>query len=87
MVNEDFIESFPNAGDEFHPYLVSDHSLVAVCFPESYEKKIKPFRYDNYIGEKEDFLPTVASEWYNNVKGCRMYNLIMKMKKLKSKMN
>ncbi|GKF76082.1 RNA-directed DNA polymerase, eukaryota, reverse transcriptase zinc-binding domain protein [Tanacetum coccineum] len=87
MVNEEFMGSFPNASATFLPYMVSDHSPVLVNFPQSYAKKIKPFRFANYIADKEDFLPTVAREWNSEIMGCKMYKLVMKMKKMKSKMN
>ncbi|GJV97415.1 RNA-directed DNA polymerase, eukaryota, reverse transcriptase zinc-binding domain protein [Tanacetum coccineum] len=50
-----------------------------VHFTQSYEKKIKPFRFANYIVDKEEFLPTVASEWRKEVHGCRIYNLSSKI--------
>ncbi|PWA89784.1 RNA-directed DNA polymerase, eukaryota, Reverse transcriptase zinc-binding domain protein [Artemisia annua] len=89
MVNGDFLEAFPSAGAgaEYLPYLISDHSPVKVRFPQCFEKKIKPFRFANYITSKEEFLPTVVSEWSQRVSGCKMYCLVKKMKKLKSKMN
>ncbi|GKA55522.1 RNA-directed DNA polymerase, eukaryota, reverse transcriptase zinc-binding domain protein [Tanacetum coccineum] len=75
MVNEEFMGSFPNASATFLPYMVSDHSPVLVNFPQSYAKKIKPFRFANYIADKEDFLPTVAREWNSEIMGCKMYKL------------
>ncbi|PWA81906.1 RNA-directed DNA polymerase, eukaryota, Reverse transcriptase zinc-binding domain protein [Artemisia annua] len=87
MVNGDFLEAFPNAGVEFMPYLISDHSPVKVSFPQSLEKKIKPFRFANYVANKEEFLTTMADGWNQEIRGCIMYCLVKKMKNLKSSMN
>ncbi|GJV17758.1 RNA-directed DNA polymerase, eukaryota, reverse transcriptase zinc-binding domain protein [Tanacetum coccineum] len=78
---------FPDANALFLPYLVSDHSLVVVKFPQRYEKKIKHFRFANYIVEKEEFLPAVTKGWNIEVQGYKMFQLIKKMKALKSQLN
>nr|GEV70540.1 hypothetical protein [Tanacetum cinerariifolium]GEV70977.1 hypothetical protein [Tanacetum cinerariifolium] len=65
MVNEELMLKFPDAIALFLPYLVFDHSPVVVKFHQRYEKKIRPFRFINYIVEKEEFLPIVT-------KGCNI---------------
>ncbi|PWA90456.1 heat shock protein 70 [Artemisia annua] len=47
MVNEEFLDQFPNAIAEFLPYLISDHSPVNVKFPQCFDKKIKPSEYND----------------------------------------
>ncbi|GJT00726.1 RNA-directed DNA polymerase, eukaryota, reverse transcriptase zinc-binding domain protein [Tanacetum coccineum] len=75
MVNEDLIMKFPDANALFLPYLVSDHSLVVVRFPHSFEKKKKAFRFANFITEKVEFLPTVATDWEVDVQGYKISDL------------
>ena len=69
MVNAEFMLKFPLAGADFIPYMVSNHSLVVISFPQSLNKFIKPFRFANYIGDKKEVLPTVEKEWNVDVEG------------------
>ncbi|PWA88072.1 reverse transcriptase domain, Reverse transcriptase zinc-binding domain protein [Artemisia annua] len=50
------------------------------------EKKNKPFRFANFIADREEFLATVEKEWNCNVQGVRMCKLVKKLKNLKSHM-
>ena len=83
MVNEDFMRQFPMANATFMPYLVSDHSLVVVRIPSIMAKKSKPFRFANFVSDKEEFISTVEKEWRCEEQGVRMYKLVKKMKNLK----
>ncbi|GJZ41493.1 RNA-directed DNA polymerase, eukaryota, reverse transcriptase zinc-binding domain protein [Tanacetum coccineum] len=72
----------------YNPYaIVSDHSPMMINFPKSFDKKKKPFRFANYIVDKEDFLTTVQNGWNNEVQGSKMFRLVKKMKGLKRDLN
>ncbi|GJZ80916.1 RNA-directed DNA polymerase, eukaryota, reverse transcriptase zinc-binding domain protein [Tanacetum coccineum] len=45
------------------PYLISDHSPGVLIFPEGLPKKVKSFRFTNYIADKQEFLDVVAKGW------------------------
>ncbi|GKC98790.1 RNA-directed DNA polymerase, eukaryota, reverse transcriptase zinc-binding domain protein [Tanacetum coccineum] len=83
MVNEELMNQFCNANALFLPYLVSDHSLVVVNFPQTFVKKKKAFRFANFITERDTFLPTIAAGWEVKFHGHKMYQLVQKMKGLK----
>ncbi|GKC15340.1 RNA-directed DNA polymerase, eukaryota, reverse transcriptase zinc-binding domain protein [Tanacetum coccineum] len=87
MVNEVLILKYPMANATFLPYLVSDHSPVLITFPQSLIKSVKPFRFANYIGVKEEFLPTVKKEWNTDIEGHSMFRLVNKLNILKTHMN
>ncbi|GJX70394.1 RNA-directed DNA polymerase, eukaryota, reverse transcriptase zinc-binding domain protein [Tanacetum coccineum] len=65
--NEDFIKSFPQAHAKFLPYIISDHSPAILCVPFNIRKKVKSFRFSNYITNKQEFIPieaTLVEEFY-----------------------
>ncbi|GKB06930.1 hypothetical protein Tco_0835163 [Tanacetum coccineum] len=87
MVNDDLMLQFYDANALFLPYLVSDHSPVVVRFPYSFRKKKKAFIFANFIAEKDEFIPIVATGWEIDIQGHRMYKLVKKMKALKYNLN
>ncbi|GKA04436.1 RNA-directed DNA polymerase, eukaryota, reverse transcriptase zinc-binding domain protein [Tanacetum coccineum] len=87
MVNEELILKYPMANANFLPYLVSDHNPIIISFPQTLTKIVKPFRFANYIGDKEEFIPTVKKEWNADIEGHNMFRLVKRMKNLKSHMN
>ncbi|GJU04045.1 RNA-directed DNA polymerase, eukaryota, reverse transcriptase zinc-binding domain protein [Tanacetum coccineum] len=56
LTNEEFITQFPQANAKFLPYIISDHSSSILSIPSSIQKKIKSFRFSNYLTEKQDFI-------------------------------
>ncbi|GJW90404.1 RNA-directed DNA polymerase, eukaryota, reverse transcriptase zinc-binding domain protein [Tanacetum coccineum] len=87
MANEVLIGQYPKAHAKFLPYIISDHTPSVLCIPTTNFKKPKAFRFSNFITGKEDFLPLVAEKWHMEIRGVYMYQVVQKMKKLKSPLN
>ncbi|GJW86812.1 RNA-directed DNA polymerase, eukaryota, reverse transcriptase zinc-binding domain protein [Tanacetum coccineum] len=56
---EDLSTQYSRAHGVFLPYLISDHSPGVLIFPEGLPKKVKSFRFTNYIADKQEFLDVV----------------------------
>ncbi|GKD09549.1 hypothetical protein Tco_1189234 [Tanacetum coccineum] len=87
MINEEFIQQFQNASGVFLPFLISDHSPAVATFPEGLRKRIRSFRFVNYVADKEEFADCVRKEWENDITGCHMYRVVQKLKRLKKPLN
>ncbi|GJS69721.1 hypothetical protein Tco_0702562 [Tanacetum coccineum] len=83
MANEAFIGGYHQAFVNFLPYLTSDHSAAMLVIPNGRSKKIKPFRFANYVVDKPEFLDIVN----NCVNGFAMFKLVKKLKNMKTHMN
>ncbi|GJV64974.1 RNA-directed DNA polymerase, eukaryota, reverse transcriptase zinc-binding domain protein [Tanacetum coccineum] len=51
--------------------------------PDDIQKKKSTFRFTNHVAEKEEFLEILKSVWQKDIKGCKMYRVVQKMKMLK----
>nr|GEW73720.1 hypothetical protein [Tanacetum cinerariifolium] len=69
LPNEDFIKSYPQAHAKFLSYIISDHSPAIICVPFIVKKKVRSFRFSNYITVKQEFIPIVKEKWEQNVHG------------------
>ncbi|GJR43473.1 RNA-directed DNA polymerase, eukaryota, reverse transcriptase zinc-binding domain protein [Tanacetum coccineum] len=87
MSNEEFINQYPKAHDKFLPYIISDHTPSILCITTAFKRKIKAFRFFNFLTDKQEFLPIVREKWSKEVKGFHMYQVVQKMKSLKSPLN
>ncbi|GJR84895.1 RNA-directed DNA polymerase, eukaryota, reverse transcriptase zinc-binding domain protein [Tanacetum coccineum] len=87
MANEDFNKPYQNAFGVFHPFMISDHSPAVVTIPNGLKKKRKAFRFMNYIADKKEFIECVESKWNYEIKGCNMYKVVQKLKRLKKPLN
>ncbi|GJS25684.1 RNA-directed DNA polymerase, eukaryota, reverse transcriptase zinc-binding domain protein [Tanacetum coccineum] len=67
MVNSEFIDVYGSAYSRFHPFLISDHSLVVIHLPNTLERKKKSFKFSNFVADKAEFLDVVKKNG-NNVK-------------------
>ncbi|GJT98779.1 RNA-directed DNA polymerase, eukaryota, reverse transcriptase zinc-binding domain protein [Tanacetum coccineum] len=83
LSNEGFIKDFPQAHAKFLPYLISDHTPAILCIPSNVKKKIKSFRFSNYIADKQEFIPIVKDKWNQDIHGYKMYQVVKKLKSLK----
>ncbi|GJV37853.1 RNA-directed DNA polymerase, eukaryota, reverse transcriptase zinc-binding domain protein [Tanacetum coccineum] len=62
-------------------------SPTVVTIPNGLKKKRKAFRFMNYIADKKEFIKCVESEWNHKIKGCNMYKVVQKPKRLKKPLN
>ncbi|XP_021996270.1 uncharacterized protein LOC110893471 [Helianthus annuus] len=84
MCNVHCIDMFPNASAFFHPYRVSDHAPSILKLPNVTRDKPKPFKFVNLVAEKDGFMEEVKRIWSTNIDGYRMYQVVRKLKLLKS---
>ncbi|GKC49405.1 RNA-directed DNA polymerase, eukaryota, reverse transcriptase zinc-binding domain protein [Tanacetum coccineum] len=78
---------YSSAHGVFLPYVVSDHNPGVLIVPEGLPKKKKTFRFVNYIADKSDFIDVMKQGWDLNVKGCKMFKVVKKLKNLKKPLN
>ncbi|XP_062103902.1 uncharacterized protein LOC133815024 [Humulus lupulus] len=82
MVNDQWLEKFPNDEAIFFPKGDFDHSPCLVIFSSEFETR-KPFRYFNFWSSYTDFFDKLSVSWNEEVTGTLMYCLINKLKKLR----
>nr|GEU52295.1 RNA-directed DNA polymerase, eukaryota, reverse transcriptase zinc-binding domain protein [Tanacetum cinerariifolium] len=86
MTNEEFIMQYLNAHAKFLPYIISDTPSI-FYIPTSKKKKVKAFRFFNYLTKKQEFMHIVTNKWKQEIHGFHMYRVVQKMKSLKSSLN
>ncbi|XP_071741913.1 uncharacterized protein [Rutidosis leptorrhynchoides] len=86
LINEEVMNSIPQANGIFLPYVISDHSPAILCLPHFMVDKPKSFRFMNFIADKKEFLPTVEKGWEDKHVWCSMYCLQKKLKGLKKEL-
>ncbi|GKB77893.1 hypothetical protein Tco_0944788 [Tanacetum coccineum] len=87
MSNEEFIKQYLQARAIFLPYIISDHALVVLCIPSKMKRKIKAFKFSNFMTDQKEFLPIVKDQWDKEIKEFHIYKVVKKLKKLKSPLN
>lgn len=83
MGNGKFVEQFPRGHVVFMPYNISDHSPAILHLPDVLKRKPCPFKFNNHLVSKKEFIPLVRKAWDQNVPGCTMYSVVTKLKRLK----
>ncbi|GJW79033.1 hypothetical protein Tco_0140715 [Tanacetum coccineum] len=78
--NDDFLGSFAI----FQPCRISDHSPCVLHIPTVTKSKSKPFKFTNFLVYKEGFCEVVESGWNVNFEGFAMYQVVKRLKGLKS---
>nr|XP_043639236.1 uncharacterized protein LOC122610306 [Erigeron canadensis] len=86
MGNIHFITEFPSAHAIFQPYRVSDHAPCILKFPGMTRDKPKPFKFLNFLVHKAGFKEEVAKAWDAHLEGFSMYQVVCKLKSLKTPM-
>lgn len=86
LVNGSWFTSFPNSIATFLPPTVSNHCamlLQSSFVPASYPK---PFKFFSNWLPNRSFLPIVDKVWNQNVHGAEMFQVVKKLKLLKSEL-
>ncbi|XP_071740250.1 uncharacterized protein [Rutidosis leptorrhynchoides] len=83
MANDVFINGYTNAYVTFQPYRTSDHCPAVLRVPVDMEKKVRSFKFSNYIAKKEGFKATVQRGWNLEVHGYSMYRLVQRLRIMK----
>ena len=83
LVNESWIDQFPVSNAMFLPSSISDHSPVVVSVSGKAQSFKKPFKYFDFWAEHKDFLPKVAQDWNQYIRGVPMFRICQKLRSLK----
>ncbi|GJV26153.1 reverse transcriptase domain-containing protein [Tanacetum coccineum] len=83
MGNSYFIASFPTSFANFMSYLSSDHCPTVLAIPEVVVKRLKSFRFLNFLADKKEFMDIVKDNWNVKVKGFAMFKLAKRLKAMK----
>ncbi|XP_022042229.1 uncharacterized protein LOC110944891 [Helianthus annuus] len=86
MGNMKFIDVFPAAAACFHPWRVSYHTPCILVLPNIQRDKPKPFKFVNLLTRKLGFIDVVKNIWSTKVDGYYMFQVIKKLKLLKTPM-
>ncbi|XP_074267027.1 uncharacterized protein LOC141590328 [Silene latifolia] len=84
LINDDWMAKYPDAYVHFLPEGLFDHN-PSVCFRRHDRVHRKPpFRYFNMWSMDEHFAEVVQTTWATSIDGTMMYNLVQKLKLLKT---
>ncbi|XP_074298140.1 uncharacterized protein LOC141628959 [Silene latifolia] len=83
MVNQEWMNQFPNMMAHFHLEGLFDHCPCTVGNCEIGGGRRASFKYYNMWGKADDFIPTVTEQWNKNYPGHKMFAVIKELKALK----
>ncbi|GKA95672.1 RNA-directed DNA polymerase, eukaryota, reverse transcriptase zinc-binding domain protein [Tanacetum coccineum] len=69
MCNDAFVEKFVNSNALFLPFVASDHTPTVVEIPVISRAKPRPFKFANFLANKEEFFPIVKNVWDSHIPG------------------
>ncbi|XP_074267357.1 uncharacterized protein LOC141590687 [Silene latifolia] len=84
MANAAWILNGPSGIANFLPEGLHDHSPCILSLWEDFDRKKNSFKYFNMWGKDEKFLSIVQQTWSDVVRGCRMFRVAIKLKRLKN---
>ncbi|XP_028099519.1 uncharacterized protein LOC114299048 [Camellia sinensis] len=82
LVNESWLDKFPESTASFLPSGISYHSpvVVNISVPKSSFKK--PFKYFDFWSQHPEFLNTVSNSWDQYIRGVPMFRVYQKLRQL-----
>ncbi|XP_028057938.1 uncharacterized protein LOC114261824 [Camellia sinensis] len=83
LVNETWLTKFPHSCASFLPSSISDHSPGLLDIDPNVKSLIKPFKFFDFWGDHEDFVPSVSGVWCKYIRGSPMFRICQKLKALK----
>ncbi|XP_028095882.1 uncharacterized protein LOC114295781 [Camellia sinensis] len=83
LVNEAWLDKFPESTATFLPAGISDHSSVVVNISVNSSSFTKPFKYFDFWSRHPDFLSTISSTWVQYIRGVPMFRIFQKLRQLK----
>lgn len=83
LVNENWLNCYPNSSAMFLPAGISDHSPALVTIDPKGPNLRKPFKFFDFWADHADFIPIVNEVWRKYVKGSPMFRVCQKLKTLK----
>ncbi|XP_075083268.1 uncharacterized protein LOC142167018 [Nicotiana tabacum] len=86
FINEVWLNTMPACRATFLPEGMSDHCPAKVMLNESNFRRRRDFYYSNVWAQHPLFLAKVKEVWDAQIDGCRMYQVVQKLKQLKRKL-
>lgn len=83
LVNESWLDLFPESLAHFLPEGLFDHSPPILDTHPALSRMKKPFKYFNMWGQDSKFLEKVRDCWVSPILGTPMFQVVTKLKKLK----
>ncbi|XP_020252239.1 uncharacterized protein LOC109829580 [Asparagus officinalis] len=83
LVNDLWINKYNASHVEYMLPSFSDHSPAVISVYEDKIQGKKPFKFFKMWTKHADFIPTVSAVWGDSVRGCNMFSVYSKLKKLK----
>ncbi|XP_074304161.1 uncharacterized protein LOC141638873 [Silene latifolia] len=83
MANDEWILNGPDGGITFLPEGLYDHSPCLIEFWTDHTRQKPSFKYFNMWGKHEQFKDIVQKAWQQDIHGCRMFQVVKKLKWLK----
>ncbi|XP_022030984.1 uncharacterized protein LOC110931923 [Helianthus annuus] len=84
MGNIHFLDTYPDVYVLYHPFRVSDHTPFIINLQILKNNRPKPFKFANFLVNKDGFMDSVAAVWSKTVHGVSMYSVVKKLSSLKS---
>lgn len=84
MVNDALLSLFVNSNLIFHPYRISYHSPAVLKLLNDLKQDPKNFKFANFVVFKPDFERIVSEKWKAVVEGHALFQVVKKLKNLKS---
>ncbi|XP_060195312.1 uncharacterized protein LOC132624568 [Lycium barbarum] len=85
LVNGEWVDQMPTITAHVLPEGISDHCPIVVQSLQSSSIKAKSFKYCNVWSTHPDFGDIIQSCWNQPIGGCRMFQVVCKLKTLKRK--
>ncbi|XP_074266559.1 uncharacterized protein LOC141589836 [Silene latifolia] len=83
MINDEWINMFPESFANFLPEGLYDHCPCIVQLEEDTRKRKIPFRYFNMWAKAPEFMNIVTKHWSAGIYGTPMYTVVKRLKAMK----
>ncbi|XP_074318879.1 uncharacterized protein LOC141655711 [Silene latifolia] len=83
LVNQEWVDMFPDMHAHFHPEGLMDHTPCIVRNVKLDGRRSNSFKYFNMWSDAPTFLDTVKGYWSQQIDGTKMFGVVKKLKALK----
>ncbi|XP_074318678.1 uncharacterized protein LOC141655500 [Silene latifolia] len=83
LVNQEWVDVFPDMHAHFHPEGLMDHTPCIVRNVKLDSRRANSFKYFNMWSDAPNFLDTVKSYWSQQIDGTKMFRVVKILKALK----
>ncbi|XP_060200824.1 uncharacterized protein LOC132629104 [Lycium barbarum] len=86
LINEEWLESMPSCPARCLPEGISNHCPLKVCLTDERARTKKSFKFCNSWGQHPQFIDLVKQSWETPITGCKMFQIMKKLKLLKKEL-